>query len=261
MNCHDFLVRLHPYVDGELSVEETSAAGAHAAECRSCEGRLREERAFRELLRQQPRETASKEFHARVANHLHAERRRRFVRPWLVIPVAVGALAATVVMIIAVSLSPARPLVAELVDTHDVYAQVDHPAELATADRQTIERWFIERADLRVVVPDYSAAGIRLVGARLAQTRDRTTVYLLYEKGTTLLSVFMVPRSPREGRLEGRTIAYRGHDYLTREWQGYHTVAWRDDHATFGLVSMLDNAAILECADRLRVERAAQSRL
>jgi hypothetical protein len=46
-----------------------------------------------------------------------------------------------------------------------------------------------------VVVPDYSTAGIRLVGARLAETRDRKTVYLLYEKGSTLLSVFMVPLS------------------------------------------------------------------
>jgi hypothetical protein len=65
----------------------------------------------------------------------------------------------------------------------------------------------------------------------------------------------------RDGRLEGTTISYRGHKYLTREWKGYRTVAWRDDHATFGLVSMLDNDAILECAERLRVERAAHNRL
>jgi mycothiol system anti-sigma-R factor len=261
MNCQDFLARLHPYVDGELAVEETAAASQHASECRDCGARFRDEQAFRQFLRRQPQEAASAEFRARIAARLRAERRRRLTRPWLIAPVAAGALAATVVMVITFGVSPTASLVDELVDKHNVYAQVNHPAELATDDRLAIERWFAQRADLRVVVPDYSAASIRLVGARLAETRDRKTVYLLYEKGSTLLSVFMVPRSPREGRLGGTTVAYRGHNYLTRELKGYRTVAWRDEHATFGLVSMLDNDAILECADRLRVERAAHNRL
>lgn len=261
MNCQDFLARLHPYVDGELAVEEMAATGQHAAECRNCDRRLLDERAFRELLRRQPQEAASTEFGVRIAARLRNERRRRLMRPWLIAPAAAGALAAIVVLLIHFGMSPATSLVDELVDKHNVYAQINQPAELATADRPTIERWFVERADLRVAVPDFSTAGIRLVGARLTETRDRKTVYLLYEKGSTLLSVFMVPRSPREGRLEGRTVAYRGHDYLTLESKGYHTVVWRDGHATFGLVSMLDNDAILECADRLRGERAAQNRL
>jgi anti-sigma factor RsiW len=261
MNCQDFLSRLHPYVDGELTVEETAAASQHATECRDCDARVRDEQAFRTLLRRQPQEAASGEFRARIAARLCAERRRRLIRPWLTAPLVSGAVTAAVVIVIALSAWPTASLIDELVDKHNIYAQVNHPAELATDDRPTIERWFAQRADMRVVVPDYSAAGIRLLGARLAETRDRKTVYLLYEKGSTLLSVFMIPRSPREGRLQGTTVAYRGHNYLVREEKGYRTVAWRDDHATFGLVSMLDNDAILECADRLRVERAAQTRL
>jgi anti-sigma factor RsiW len=260
MNCQDFLARLHPYVDGELSIEEMAAAGQHAVECRNCDARRRDEQAFRQLLRRQPQEAASAAFRVRIAARLHDERGRRLRRPWLIATAAAGGLAAIAVVVIALGVPPTTSIVDELVDKHDVYAQVNHPAELATADRPTIERWFAERADLRVVVPDFSAAGIGLVGARLAEARDRKTVYLLYEKGRTLLSVFMVPRSPREGRLEGRTVVYRGHHYLMREWRGYRTVAWRDDRATFGLVSMLDTDAILECADRLRVERAAGDR-
>jgi anti-sigma factor RsiW len=261
MNCRDFLARLHPYVDAELAIEETAAASEHAADCSDCGARLRDEQALRQLLGRQPQEAASTEFRARIAARLRAERRRRLLRPWLIASVAAGAMAATVVMVMTSRVSPAASLVDELVNKHNIYAQIDRPAELETNDRRTIERWFAERADLRVVVPDYSMAGLRLVGARLAETRDRKTVYLLYEKGSTLLSVFMVPVSSRDGRLEGTTIAYRGHKYLTREWKGYRTVAWRDDHATFGLVSMLDNDAILECAERLRVERAAHNRL
>jgi len=261
MNCQDFLARLHEYIDGELGVEQTAAANQHSTECRDCGVRLRDEHAFRQLLRRQPQEAASAELRARIAARLRTERRRRLVRPWLIAPLVSGAFAAVIVIGIGSGVSPTASVVDELVDKHNVYAQVNHPAEIATDDRPTIERWFAQRADLRVTVPDFSAAGVRLVGARLTETRDRKTVYLLYEKGSTLLSVFMVPRSPREGQLDGTTVAYRGHTYVARAWKGYRTVAWRDEHATFGLVSMLDEGAILECADRLRVERAAQSRL
>jgi len=261
MTCQDFLARLHPYVDGELSVDETAAATQHAAECWNCGTRLRNEQAFRELLQRQPQEAASAEFRARVMARLRAERGRRLRRPWLIAPIVAGTVAAIVIMLVTFTVSRRALLVDDLVDKHNVYAQVDHPAELATDDRPAIERWFVQRAELRIVVPDYSLAGIRLLGARLTETHERKTAYLLYEKGSTLLSVFMVPRSPREGRLDGAVVAYRGHDYVTRQWKGYRTVSWRDEPATFVLVSMLDYDAILECADRLRGERAAQRRL
>jgi len=43
--------------------------------------------------------------------------------------------------------------------------------------------------------------------------------------------------------------------------KGFRTVAWTEGHALFGLVSALDYDALLECADRLRLERAERSRL
>ena len=52
--------------------------------------------------------------------------------------------------------------------------------------------------------------------------------------------------------------AYRGHDYLTLQRRGYRTVAWSDGKAVFGLVSMLSYDDLLECADRLRLDRAAR---
>jgi anti-sigma factor RsiW len=108
-------------------------------------------------------------------------------------------------------------------------------------------------------VPDYSAAGIRLVGARIADADERKAAYLLYEKGHTLLSVFMVTSG--RGQLSGRRVAYGGHEYVTAEWKGHRTVAWTDGQTLFGLVSSLDYDALLECAGRLRVERARQTRL
>jgi anti-sigma factor RsiW len=149
----------------------------------------------------------------------------------------------------------------QLVDTHITYSQIEGPAEFASTDRAEVREWLWQRAGLRVTVPDYSPSGIRLVGARIAAANERKTAYILYEKGHTLLSVFMMPASGREADLTGTRAAYRGHDYLTREWKGYRTVFWIDGGAVFGLVSMLDYEALLECADRLRDERAEQTRL
>jgi hypothetical protein len=59
----------------------------------------------------------------------------------------------------------------------------------------------------------------------------------------------------------GTRVSYRGQEYLTGDRKGYRTVAWTDGHAVYGFVSLLDGDALLECADRLRAERATQGRL
>jgi len=168
-------------------------------------------------------------------------------------------------MIVAAALLPAlrssTPLVSELVDKHIAFAQMEQPAELVSADRQTVEAWFRERVALRVTVVDYSMSGIRLIGARIAEARERPASYVLYEKGHVPLSVFMVPVKEAEGDLWGKRVTYRGHEYVTLERKGYRTVSWTEGRAIFGLVSMLDYDALLECADKLRAERARQAPL
>ncbi|HET7875903.1 MAG TPA: hypothetical protein VFN71_10295, partial [Methylomirabilota bacterium] len=156
---------------------------------------------------------------------------------------------------------PTAPLVNELVDKHIAYAQVEHPAEFASTDRRAVEEWFRERAGMRVTVADYSPAGIRLAGARIAEANERKAAYVLYEKGHTLLSVFMVPAPPGGAELKGTRVSYGGHEYITLERKGYRTVSWTDGQTVYGLVSLLDYDALLECADRLRAERARDARL
>jgi len=256
MSCLELGARLHPYVDGELPVEETAAADAHVAACPSCASLVRRERAFRRLLRQQPRESAPAELRTRVVSGVRREARRAWRRRawWLATP-ALAAAAVIVALLLPFWRAPA-PLVADLVDKHIAYAQLDRPAELASTDRDEVAAWFRQRAGLRVTVPDYSPSGIHLIGARLADAHERRAAYLLYEKGRTLLSVFMLTLPDGRGRLDGTPVSYRGHEYRRAERKGYHTVMWTDGRAAFGLVSSLDYEALLECADRLRLERA-----
>jgi anti-sigma factor RsiW len=258
MNCQEFESALHPYVDGELPVSEMTAADAHAADCWRCGTLARREREFRQLLRNQPREVAPAALRASVRTALRRQQRRAILRPWLVAP-ALAAAVAIVTLILWPVFRPTPSLIGELVDKHIAYAQLERPAELTTSDPREVAEWFHARAGLRVVVPDYSHAGIRLVGGRIADAHERKAAYLLYEKGHTLLSVFMLA-TDREHPL-GHQIAYRGQGYVTAEWKGHRTVAWRDGQAVFGLVSSLDYEALLECADRLRTERALRTLL
>ncbi len=256
MNCMEFEARLHPYVDGELELNEMAAAEAHLAQCVDCQGGVERERRFRQLLRRQPRESVPPEFRARIRARIRRSARVAAIRPWLV-----GTAAAAAVLLVVTLLPGLRPgssLVTDLVGKHITYAQIEQPAEFASQDPRAVEAWFRQRAGLRVTVSDYSPSGIRLVGGRLAEAEERKAAYVLYEKGHTLMSVFMVPVPARGTDLGGTRVSYRGHDYLTLERKGYNTVAWTDGKTVFGLVSLLGYDALLECADRLRLDRAEQ---
>jgi mycothiol system anti-sigma-R factor len=257
MTCAEFDAQLHAYVDGELSVEQTAAGDAHVAACGRCAALARRERAYRLLLRRQPREAAPAELRERIHADLRRERRRARRPGWH--RVALGAAVAVVafgVVLLMPSWRASPPLVATLVDTHIAYAQLERPAELTSDDPGEIAAWFRQRAGLRIVVPDYSSAGLRLVGARLADAHERGAAYLLYEKGHVIMSVFMLPLSGNAPALGGTRIAHRGHEYRRYEHKGYRTIFWIDGRAVYGLISMLDYDALLECADRLRSERA-----
>ena len=260
MNCREFLNALHPYVDGELGVNETLAADAHSTECPRCQSLTERERQFRQLLRRQPRESAPPELRERIVTRTHRFARIAGLRPGLVVPALAVAAGLALALLLPGVRQPA-PLLNHLVNTHIAYAQIERPAEFASTDRREVEEWFGQRAGLRVTVPDYSPSGIQLVGARIAVANEQKAAYILYEKGHTLLSVFMTPVSGRDAALSGTRLSFRGHDYLTQEWKGYRTVSWTDRRAVFGLVSMLDYEALLECADRLRMERASQTPL
>jgi mycothiol system anti-sigma-R factor len=256
MNCAEFEACLHTYVDGELEVGELLAANAHLAQCAECQARVERERQFRQLLARQPRESAPAELRAVIHGRLQQSARRTVLRRWLIAPAALAA--AAVLLVVLLPGNGRAPLVTDLVNKHITYAQIEQPAEFASADPRAVQDWLRQRAGLRVTVSDYSMSGIRLVGARIAETDERKAAYVLYEKGHTLMSVFTIPVSARAASIEGKRVSYRGHEYTTLERKGYRTVSWSDGHTVFGLVSMLDYDALLECADKLRADRAAQ---
>lgn len=265
MDCREMSPYLEPYGDGELDMSERAAVEAHLGECLACQEQVAHHRRFRQLLRRQPRETAPPQLRARALRAIRMAAVARRVRPHRLLPVAAGVLLVFSAGWLGRSYlagwsAPAPALVTELVGKHIAYSQIDSPVELAAADGRIVTDWFRERLGLRVTVPDYSPAGIRLLGGRIADTRGRKTAYLLYEKGHTLMSVFMVP-SARFTTDRTRPVTYRGATYYTAELEGQRAVLWSEGGAVFGLISALEYEALLECADRLRTQRAQGLRM
>jgi anti-sigma factor RsiW len=172
----------------------------------------------------------------------------------------VAAAALLVVFLVLPVFRPVSPLVADLVNKHITYAQIEQPAEFASDDPRAVEAWFDHRAGLRVTVSNYSMSGIRLIGGRLAEANEHRVAYVLYEKGHTLMSVFIVPALVRGAEPGGTRVSYRGLDYLTLERKGYRTVSWIEGQTVFGIVSTLSYDALLECADKLRMDRRVRFR-
>ena len=264
MNCREFDARLHAFVDGELDAGSMADAEAHVSTCPDCHGRADGERRFRQLLRRQPKEAVPPEFRARMLALARREGTPKKIRFWLGTPALAVAVLLLAFVLMARSLSTGGhepEIVASLVDKHLAYAQLEGPAEFSSTERPAVAAWFRQRTGLRVPVPDLSPGGIQLIGARIAETDQHKVAYLLYEKGRVLMSVFMVPDAGRHAPLAGRSMSFRGQEYLAQERQGLRTVSWRDGQTLFSLVSTLDYDDLLECADQLRAERARETRL
>ncbi len=258
MTCQEIRFRLAAYADGELGPADALAVGAHVADCARCAPALEHERQFRAVLRRQPRESAPPELRARILARCRRDARGRRLRPWGIGSGIAAAAAALILTLLWPGWRGPEPVVNQLLAAHAAFAQIERPAEFEATDRETLETWFRQRADLRVVVPDYAPAGIRLLGGRITEFAERRAAYILYEKGHTLLSVFALPARGVAVSLPGTRVAYRGQTYITYEREGYRTVSWTEDEMVFGLVSTLDYGALFECADRLREERTAR---
>jgi anti-sigma factor (TIGR02949 family) len=257
MTCHEARFHLAAYADGELGPAEALALGAHVADCSGCGSDLERERQFRAVLRRQPRESAPPELRARILARCRRDVWGRRLRPWG-IGSGIAAAAALILTLFGPGWRGPEPVMNQLLAAHVAFAEIERPAEFEATDGGTLETWFRQRANLRVVVPDYTPAGIRLLGGRITEFAERRAAYILYEKGHTLLSVFTLPARGVPVSLPGTRVTYRGQAYVTYERGGYRTVSWTEDEMVFGLVSTLDYDALFECADRLREERTAR---
>src|SRR5262249_26825558 len=130
MTCAEVRARLHAYVDGELTVSHMTELDGHCVECREGAADVAAERELRQLLRRQPRDAAPPELRARILRRMRREAAVATARRWLPVP-ALAAAAIVAALLLAARTPP--PLIADLVDKHIAYAQLQRPGELGAS--------------------------------------------------------------------------------------------------------------------------------
>lgn len=242
MNCQDVEHRITPLVDGELMAAEAEAVNAHLAACPPCRRAAEQEQACRRVLREcAPRlaALAPVSLKRRVRGAMPAARQSRR-RPWR------WALAAAATLAIVTGLVALAGVVRP-VPVFAAQATLDHLKCLrlgphsASSDAKAIEASWKAWQGWDLKVPTGQAAGLRLLGYRRCVVTEGKLAHLIYERGGSVVSLFVLPDGPEVARAE-------------LEMFGQDAVLWSSHGRTYALVGRGSRGALTAAAASLELE-------
>lgn len=246
MNCRELEALLHPYLDGELDAAQRRDVDAHLSGCPACSRQLQDFRTLSAALKSpELRYPAGDLLKQRLKFQLR-EAAGRPARPrW---PRFAAAAAVTLVAL-AVGWG-VQHHEAEEQDDAMVEAVVDqqadavshgHPTDFASSDPAAVGAWFKGKLAYAPPVPDLSAQGFALVGARLEKVEDQSAAAVVYQRDGEYLTVFVCAATE-----SGDT------DLDEDTEDDYHVAYWTQGTLSFWVVSKLDPKAVRRAGEELR---------
>jgi anti-sigma factor RsiW len=217
----DWVPKIDPYLDSELSAEEMRGMDAHLRQCSTCASdalrRLQLKRATRMAGQ---RYKPSADFRQRIERRVVAKAQPR--RGWLWVP----ALAAIAVLLVAVvtagrwyERSRSEQLLAELADLHVADLASATPVDVVSSDRHTVKPWFQGKLPFTFDLPELQGTGYTLAGGRVTYLQHEPGAHLLYNVGAHHISVFIFRDRPEIGRV----LPVRD---STRRVLSFHVESW-----------------------------------
>lgn len=255
LGCENFEPFVDTYIDGEFGERENAEMEAHLSVCESCRQKVQRQVEFKEHIREQlADEQAPRELRDGVLaqiEELETQRQKETTRRrwgsvarlgWVAGPLA--AVAALMFVVPEFTVAPAAsnpvPVIDHTVDWH----QGNFPLEVVTADTGEAEKWFEDKVDFSVRIPQFNDERVNLLGGRIAHIEDRRAAFVLYEVDGAKLSAILfdgdgvkVPRE-RLRRIEDRDIAWLNQ-------QGYGVAVVQDGGVTYAMTSDLSEERFL----------------
>jgi anti-sigma factor (TIGR02949 family) len=229
------------YLDGEFAEEDRAELERHVAGCAACTRKVRFQAAFKSGLQAAaPRPALPEGMRARIVEQLRHERAP--VGRWRRVALRAVPAAAAAAAIVAVIGTSHRfsPVAADAISRHARGLPVE-----VTGPEDAVRAWFAQKVDFAVRPPQIPHAA--LVGARLANIRDRQAAYFIYNTGGAKVSVFVF--DPRDLPLEARRHRIAGdHDIYLDGDRGYHVALWRDRGLGYAVASDLDEEQMFQLA-------------
>jgi anti-sigma factor RsiW len=201
-SCRDIDALMTPVVDNEAAAADRARVEGHLRECASCHRQMHAEREARQLVHER---AATLVGHAPLGLRARCAATRAqaapAARPRLPLLSRAGwpmALAATLVLAVAgaavysLVVNPSTAVAAQLTLDHlKCFTLFEEPAGLAPAEVQAALK---ARQGIDIVLPAaLEASGLTLVGGRRCLYFEGSVAHLLYRKGATRVSLFVLP--------------------------------------------------------------------
>jgi anti-sigma factor RsiW len=236
MNCHEAARLLDPYVDDELSSDESASLAGHVEACASCRHQLEERQALRHMIRGLPYYRAPDRLRSTVVAGRQPIRLKAPVFQWAAAAVVVAALASAL-LVRTWWTAHTTSAIAETVVARHVKALASQPlVDVRSSDQHTVKPWFQGKLDFSPPVPDLSRAGFPLIGGRVDSIDGRTVAALVYQRRLHVIHVFIWPAIERASSTDTRAI------------RGFHERHWVQDEMSVWAVSDVNDADLNEFA-------------
>jgi anti-sigma factor RsiW len=199
-------VLMHAFLDDELDVATGVELERHLAECPACAREYDAMTVMRQRLNDASfRFDAPSALKEKIRHAIPASSPSRaggyFSRrdAWMpralriVVPMAVGAVLALVIVPRAINPSANQNIASEVVASHVRSLMASHLMDVASTDQHTVKPWFNGKLDFSPPVNDFAKDGFPLVGGRLDYIGNRPVAALVYQHGKHVINVFMWP--------------------------------------------------------------------
>jgi anti-sigma factor RsiW len=255
MSCADKSLLVDLALDDELDVAGLAEFERHLQDCPECAVAFARQKALRGALRAQlPRHRVSPALVQRIREALPDEVPAApsveteapavaanivpmpvwpslavKLRVKLLLSGFVGAVAASLVTVWFMHVTPEDRMTRAVVESHVRALMSGRMLDIASADPKTIRPWFTGRLDVSPPVKDLTAQGFELVGARLDYVDNRRAAALVYRHNEHMITlyIFASPGAPMSDS-----------DAVVR--QGYAVCHWSRQGLTDWVVSDMD---------------------
>ena len=223
-HCLDREPALNALFDGELDSLNAAEVEAHVRSCTGCSdflatlAEVRDVMASATLAEKAP-DALRQRIEALVAAPAAARPQPKPIAPVRYLPWVgggvIGALAASLAMMVLVPQVGVADLPDQLIAGHIRSLQAAHLTDVLTSDRHVVKPWFNGRIDFSPPVVDLVQQGYPLVGGRLDYIGDRPVAALVYQRRLHTINLFIRP-APPNASASPSTI--RRHSYNIVHW-------------------------------------------
>lgn len=230
--CAEHDLALHALVDGELDAIASARLEGHLRRCPDCRAALERIEGTRALFADPALRAAMPDaLRARLTGAVPvapSQSPRFRAGPWLG-GGAVGALAASLALLL-VAPDLAEPGLADaLIDGQIRSLQSGHLVDVATSDRHVVKPWFNGRITYAPPVVDLKAQGFPLIGGRLDVIARENVAALVFRRRLHTINLYIRPAPGVAAALVTR-----------RQRAGYNVVRWVHGGLEFWAVSDLE---------------------